>query len=90
MRAGGEVARVYFCQVHSAFSQPKLALGGFTRVQLQAGESSQVALEVPSQRLRYRDTVQQRYVVGPGDYEILIGAAADDIRLKLPLTVTAL
>jgi len=28
-------------------------------------------------------------VVEPGDYEILIGAASDDIRLKLRLTITA-
>jgi hypothetical protein len=29
-------------------------------------------------------------VVEPGDYEILIGAASDDIRLKLPMTIAAL
>jgi hypothetical protein len=28
-------------------------------------------------------------VVEPGDYEFLIGAASDDIRLKLPMTIAA-
>jgi hypothetical protein len=28
-------------------------------------------------------------VVEPGKYEILIGTASDDIRLKLPMTITA-
>lgn len=88
-RTGGAVAQVYFRHVHSAVLQPKMALCGFTRVQLQAGESSQVTVEVPAQRLRYWDTLQKQYVVEPGDYEILIGAAADGLPLKLPLTVTA-
>jgi hypothetical protein len=44
--------------------------------------------EVPTKRLRYWDTEKKQYVVEPGDYEILVGAASDDIRLKLPMMVT--
>ena len=56
---------------------------------LKHGESSRVTVEVPAQRLRYWDTQNKQYVVEPGDYEILIGAASDDIRLRLPMTITA-
>jgi beta-glucosidase len=87
-RDGDEVAQVYFRHVNSAVPQPKLALCGFTRVQLKHGKSSRVTVEVPAQRLRYWDTQTKQYVVEPGDYEILIGAASDDIRLKLPMTIT--
>ena len=87
-REGAEVAQIYFRHVNSAVPQPKLALCGFSRVQLKPGESNQVTVEVPTQRLRYWDTQQKKYVVEPGNYEILIGAATDDIRLKLPLTIT--
>ena len=69
--------------------QPKLALCGFARVHLKRGESSKVTVEVPTQRLRYWDTQKKQYVVEPGDYEFLIGAASDDIRLKLPMTIAA-
>jgi beta-glucosidase len=86
---GDEVAQVYFRHVNSAVPQPKLALCGFTRVQLKHGDSSQVTVEIPAQRLRYWDTEKNQYVVEPGKYEILIGAASDDIRLKLPMTITA-
>ena len=86
---GDEVAQVYFRHVHSAVPQPKLALCGFTRVHLKRGESSRVTVEVPATRLRYWDTQNKQYVVEPGDYEILIGAASDDIRLTLPMTITA-
>ena len=58
-------------------------------MQLKHGESSRVTVEVPATRLRYWDTPNQQYVVEPGDYEILIGAASDDIRLTLPMTITA-
>ena len=86
---GDEVAQVYFRHVHSAVPQPKLALCGFTRVHLKRGESSRVTVEVPAARLRYWDTPNKRYVVEPGDYEFLIGAASDDIRLTIPMTITA-
>jgi beta-glucosidase len=86
---GDEVAQVYFRHVHSAVPQPKLALCGFARVHLKRGESGKVAVEIPATRLRYWDPQKKQYVVEPGDYEFLIGAAADDIRLKLPTTISA-
>jgi beta-glucosidase len=86
---GDEVAQVYFRHVNSAVPQPKMALCGFTRVHLKHGESSKVTVEVPAERLRYWDTEKKQYVVEPGDYEILIGAASDEILLKLPMTIAA-
>jgi beta-glucosidase len=88
-RDGDDVAQVYFRHVGSSVPQPKLALCGFARVHLKRGESSKVKVEVPTQRLRYWDTQKKQYVVEPGDYEFLIGAASDDIRLKLPMTIAA-
>lgn len=46
-------------------------------------------MEVPTARLRYWDAEKKQYVVASGKYEFLIGAASDDIRLKLPMTITA-
>jgi beta-glucosidase len=87
-RDGDEVAQVYFRHVNSNVPQPKLALCGFTRVHLKRAESTKVTVEVPAERLRYWDTDKKDYVVEPGKYEFLIGAASDDIRLKLPLAIT--
>jgi beta-glucosidase len=88
-RDGDEVAQVYFRHIKSSVTQPKLALCGFARAHLKRGESRKVTIEIPAARLRYWDTEKKRYVVEPGDYEFLIGAASDDIRLKLPVTITA-
>ena len=86
---GDEVAQVYFRHVSSSVPQPKLALCGFARVHLKRGESSRVTVEVPAERLRYWDTDKKHYVVEPGNYEFLIGAASDNIQLQLPVTITA-
>jgi beta-glucosidase len=88
-RDGDEVALVYFRHVHSAVPQPKLALCGFTRVHLKRGESGRVTVDIPAARLRYWDTEKRQYMVEPGKYEFLVGAASDDIRLKLPMTIAA-
>ena len=86
-REGDEVAQVYFRHVHPSVPQPKLALCGIARVHLKPGEASHVAVEVPAARLRYWDVQKKQYVVEPGDYEFLVGAASDDIRLTLPMTI---
>ena len=81
-RDGDEVAQVYFRHVHSAMPQAQLALCGFTRLHLAKGATTNVSLDIPAKRLRYWDPTKQGYVVEPGDYELLIGAASDDIRLR--------
>jgi hypothetical protein len=86
---GDEVAQVYFRHVNSVVPQPKLALCGFQRVSLKRGESKTITIEVPAERLRYWDMDKKQYVVELGKYEFLIGASSDDIRLKLPMTITA-
>jgi beta-glucosidase len=85
---GDEVAQVYFRHLNSAVPQPRLTLCGFARLHLNRGEARKVAVEIPAARLRYWDTQKKQYVVEPGDYEFLIGAASDDIRLTLPLTIS--
>jgi beta-glucosidase len=86
---GDDVVQIYFRHVNPSVPQPKLALCGFARVHVKNGESRQVTIEIPAERLRYWDTQKKQYVVEPGSYEFLIGTASDDIRLTLPMTITA-
>ncbi|MGD1086381.1 MAG: glycoside hydrolase family 3 C-terminal domain-containing protein [Verrucomicrobiota bacterium] len=87
-RAGDEVVQVYFRHVKSAVPQPRQALCGFQRVPVPAGQTAHVDIPVPMKELRYWDTAKKQYIVEPGDYEILVAAASDDIRARLPLRVT--
>lgn len=86
---GDEVAQVYYRHVGSKAAQPRLSLCGFRRVSVKSGKATQVTIQIPAERLRYWDPAKKNYVVEPGSYEFLVGAASDDIRLKLPMTVAA-
>jgi beta-glucosidase len=87
-RDGDDVVQLYYRQVNSTVPQPKLALCGFNRVSLKKGASQEISIEVPAARLRQWGDATKQYEVVPGAYELLVGAASDDIRMTLPFTVT--
>jgi hypothetical protein len=70
------VAQVYFRHLNSAQPQPKLALCGFTRIHPAQGQGARIAMDIPMDRFRYWDTTKRQYIVEPGDYELLVGAAS--------------
>lgn len=86
-RDGADVAQVYYRRVDSKVEQPKQSLCAFQRVEVKAGESKDVTIEIPSQRLRYWDEQNDKYIVEAGKYELNLAAASDDIRVKVPFTV---
>ena len=86
---GDEVAQVYFRHLNSARPQPRLALCSFVRIHLQAHQGGIITLDIPAERFRSWDTAKKQYTVEPGTYELLVGAASDDIRQRLPLTIAA-
>jgi beta-glucosidase len=88
-RDGDEVVQVYFRHLDSAVPQPLEALCGFQRVQVVHGQSAHVEIEVPLERFRYWDSAKEQYSVERGKYEIMVGAASDDIRARLPFSVVA-
>ncbi|HVU08969.1 MAG TPA: glycoside hydrolase family 3 C-terminal domain-containing protein [Verrucomicrobiae bacterium] len=86
-RDGDEVPQIYFRHVNSSVPQPKLALCGFERVNVPSNQTTNVTVQISPQRLRYWDTTKKQYVVEAGDYELLVGASSDDIRLKAPFKI---
>ncbi len=88
-RDGDEVIQVYFRHVAPALPQARLALCGFARLAVPKGKTAKLTLEIPVDRLRYWDTAKKQYAVEPGDYELLLGAASDDIRARLPFKIAA-
>ncbi|HTV39593.1 MAG TPA: glycoside hydrolase family 3 C-terminal domain-containing protein [Candidatus Sulfotelmatobacter sp.] len=88
-RDGDEVAQIYFRHIKSAVPQPLLALCGFTRIHLAKGDTARVTMDIPTDRFRYWDTDTKQYVIEPGKYQLLIGSASDDIRLKPRFEITA-
>ena len=86
-RDGDEVIQVYSRKTESKAEQPIQSLKAYKRVTLAKGEIKTVKITLPVRNLAYYDTSLQDYVVEPGSYELRVGAASDDIRLKLMLEV---
>jgi len=86
---GDEVAQVYFRRTDAGPSAPKLALCGFTRVPLKPNQSKSVTIQIPAHSLRSWNDSLHQYAVPPGECELLIGPASDQIRLHLPFRVGA-
>ena len=86
---GDEVTQVYFRHVNPTRPQPRLALCAFARLHLQANQGARFTMDIPVERFRSWNPDLKQYIVEPGDYELLVGAASDDIRLRVPMRIVA-
>ena len=88
-RAGDEVAQLYTHQVKSRSYQPIRTLRAFRRVTLQPNETKRLAFTLPASQLAWYQGGTIGSAVEPGVFDIGVGASSDNIRLRAPLTVTA-
>ena len=78
---GHEVVQLYVTDKKASVSLPPVLLKGFRHVALKRGESKKVIFVLGKEELALYDT-EMKQVVEPGEFEVKIGAASDDIRLK--------
>jgi beta-glucosidase len=87
-RAGSEVVQLYIRDLVSSVTRPIKELKGFRKVQLEPGESTTVTFNITPAELSFFD-VNMKYVVEPGDFEIMVGNSSRDADLtRLILRVT--
>jgi len=87
-RAGSKVVQLYIRDLVSSVTRPVKELKGFKRVWLEPGERTTVTLDITPGSLAFFD-VNMKYVVEPGDFEIMIGTSSRDADLtKMTLRVT--
>ncbi|MEU1972694.1 family 78 glycoside hydrolase catalytic domain [Microbacterium sp. NPDC019599] len=77
--AGSDVMQVYVAPDAAPVRRPVRELGAFTKVHLEAGESTTVELPLERRAFAYWDVSGHRWWVQPGSYEVQIGRSADDI-----------
>jgi len=86
-RAGTETVQLYIRDLVSSVTRPIKELKGFQKVSLQPGETQMVTLEITPDLLAFYD-VRLKYVVEPGEFEIMVGNSSRDHDLrKAVLTV---
>lgn len=85
-RDGEEVVQLYIRDMLSSVARPVTELKGFQRIHLKAGEAKLVSFEIAPGMLSMPDKNLNR-VVEPGEFKIMIGTSASEIRLKETLRV---
>jgi beta-glucosidase len=87
-RAGSEVIQLYIRDLVSSVTRPVKELKGFKKVWLKPGETATVSFDILPELLSFYD-VNMKYVVEPGDFELMVGTSSSDADLKkLSLQVT--
>ena len=81
-RAGAEIVQVYIAPISARTARPDKELKAFAKVELGAGKSKKVSLTLEQEDFAYFDESLHKFVTDAGDYEILVGASCEDIRLR--------
>lgn len=78
-RDGYEVVQLYIRDVFSTSTRPVKELKGFSKVFLKAGDSAEITFTLSAEDMSYYNHSLE-YVCEPGDFEIMIGPNAGDLR----------
>lgn len=81
-RAGAEIAQVYVAPIAPKVDRPDKELKNFAKIELAPGRSKKVSLTLKQEDFAYFDEQLHDFIADAGDYEILVGASCEDIRLR--------
>ena len=81
-RIGSEVVQVYIAPIAPKTDRPDKELKAYTKIELAPGKSRKVSLTLKQEDFAYFDEHLHEFIADAGDYEILVGASCEDIRLK--------
>ena len=87
--AGKEVVQVYIHDQKSGLERPVKELKGFTKVELQPGEKKTVTIGLDFRAFAFYHPEHKQWITEDGDFDILIGASAQDIRECVTVTLTS-
>ncbi len=85
--AGTEIVQLYVAKKNSEIFRPARELKGFARVTLAPGEKQRITLTLDDKAFRFWNVKANRWEIEGGEYELLVGASVEDIRLCEKITV---
>jgi len=90
LRQGAEVVQVYVAPRDPRLPRPPKELKAFAKIALEPGETRTVAITLEPRAFAPYDPATKDWPVDPGDYDILVGRSAEDIRLSATVTLSYL
>ena len=85
--AGTEIVQLYVAKKDSELFRPAKELKGFARVTLAPGEKQRITITLDDKALRFWNVKANRWEIEGGEYELLVGASVEDIRLCEKISV---
>jgi beta-glucosidase len=78
---GEEIVQLYIRDMVGSIARPVKDLKDFKKIALKAGESRTIGFTIDKEKLSFYNQ-QLNWVAEPGDFQVMIGASSEDIRLK--------
>ena len=85
--AGTEIVQLYVAKKDSELFRPVKELKGFARVTLAPGEKQRITITLDDKAFRFWNVKANRWEIEGGEYELLVGASVEDIRLCEKISV---
>ena len=85
--AGQEIVQLYVHDHASHLVRPPKELKGFAKVALQAGETQTVTITLGLRAFAYYDPAYRQWITEDGQFDLLVGASAADIRCTAVVTM---
>ena len=85
--AGTEIVQLYVAKNNSELFRPAKELKGFARVTLAPGEKQRITIMLDDKAFRFWNVKANRWEIEGGEYELLVGASVEDIRLCEKISV---
>lgn len=85
--AGKEIVQVYVHDKSAGLVRPEKELKGFAKVELAPGETKTVSIPLDFRAFAFYHPKHKRWISEAGDFELLIGASAADLRCRLTATL---
>ena len=85
--AGTEIVQLYIAKKNSELFRPAKELKGFARVTLAPGEKQRITIMLDDKAFRFWNVKANRWEIEGGEYELLVGASVEDIRLCEKISV---
>ncbi len=81
-RSGKEVVQLYVHDVQASLNRPIKELKGFTKIDLEPGESKRVSFTLTPRSLAFFDPSLSEWIAEPGQFEVIVGSSSQDLRLR--------